>query len=163
MKSKYFNITDHPDGTADIFTVCGKNIAQNVTYEINPKQPQYIKVCHDKAWRTLFDCKGRAAKDTLYVHDVRINDDGSYDVKEYCNTKHWTHYDNGASIRQCFANIFSILGQKRMCHIMCLEKWIAIMTAFILSSNAMLDRRDFVVFKCSHKEIARRDEERMRF
>ena len=96
----YFKITAKSDGNADIFTLNGKELGQNTTYEMNPKQPKYIKIWHEKTWCTLFDYRGHAVKGTIYANNVHLNDDGSYDVQEYCHQKQWIHYDNGANNRR---------------------------------------------------------------
>lgn len=105
MKSKYFNISENQDGTFHITTQNGRIIDMAAKgYEINPKQPKFIKVCHDGgAWCSLFSSRGCALKDTMWVNDVVLNDDGSYRIKEYIHDNKWTYYDNGVS-RRCFFN-----------------------------------------------------------
>lgn len=99
MKSKYFNITENQDGTYCITTQKGVVLERAAkAYEINPKQPIFIKVRHDGgAWCSLFNKRGYALKDTMWVNDVVINDDGSYLVQEYIHDTQWKHYDNGVS------------------------------------------------------------------
>ena len=104
MKSKYFNISENQDGTFHIATKNGRLIDMAAKeYEINPKQPKFIKVRHDGgAWCSLFNNRGCALKDTMWVNDVVLNDDGSYRIKEYIHDNKWTHYDNGVSRRYFF-------------------------------------------------------------
>lgn len=96
MKSKYFIISENADGTFDIRSKNGRNIeAAAHTYEINPKQPKYIKVAHDGGrWCSLYHYRGYAAKEAMWVHDVVLLDDGSYNVKEYIHETEWKHYEN---------------------------------------------------------------------
>ena len=105
MKSKYFNISENQDGTFHITTHNGRPIDMAAKeYEINPKQPKFIKVRHDGgAWCSLFSNRGYALKDTMWVYDVMLNDDGSYRIKEYIHDNQWTYYDNGVS-RRSFLN-----------------------------------------------------------
>ena len=102
MKSKYFNISENQDGTYKITTIKGRIIDSAAQgYEINPKQPKIIKIRHDGgAWCSLINNQGCALKDTMWVNDVVINDDGSYRVQEYIHDKEWKHYDNGASAKR---------------------------------------------------------------
>lgn len=96
MKSKYFNISENKDGTFFVTTLKGRVIDTSAyMYEFNPKQPKFIKIRHDGgAWCSLFNERGCALKDTMWVNDVVLNDDGSYCVQEYMNDDKWTHYDN---------------------------------------------------------------------
>lgn len=96
MKSKYFNISENKDGTFFVTTLKGRLIEASAhMYEINPKQPKFIKIRHDGgAWCSLFNERGCALKDTMWVNDVVLNDDGSYCVQEYMNDDKWTRYDN---------------------------------------------------------------------
>lgn len=114
MKSKYFNISENQDGTYKITTIKGRIIDSAAQgYEINPKQPKIIKIRHDGgAWCSLINNQGCALKDTMWVNDVVINDDGSYRVQEYIHDKEWKHYDNGASAKRlwhkyaiCFSSV----------------------------------------------------------
>ncbi|MBQ9738750.1 MAG: hypothetical protein IJV75_04495 [Alphaproteobacteria bacterium] len=102
MKSKYFNISENQDGTYKITTIKGRIIDSAAQgYEINPKQPKIIKIRHDGgAWCSLINNQGCALKDTMWVNDVVINDDGSYRVQEYIHDREWKHYDNGASAKR---------------------------------------------------------------
>ncbi len=95
MKSKYFNISENADGTFNIRSITGRTIEKRAaSYDINPKQPKYIKVGHDKGtWCSLYSYRGYALKDTMWVDDVVLNDDGSYRVKEYMHSKEWKNYD----------------------------------------------------------------------
>ena len=102
MKSKYFNISENQNGTYRITTRKGRVIDRAAQgYEINPKQPKFIKIRHDSgAWCSLFNEHGCALKDTMWVNDVVMNDDGSYRVQEYVHDKAWRHYNNGASAKR---------------------------------------------------------------
>ncbi|MBR5130628.1 MAG: hypothetical protein IKV03_05335 [Alphaproteobacteria bacterium] len=102
MKSKYFNISENQNGTFRITTPKGRLLDSSaIKYEINPKQPKYIKIHHEGgAWCTLFSYHGYALKDTMWVNDVMLNDDGSYCVQEYIHDSKWKHYDNGVSTKR---------------------------------------------------------------
>lgn len=102
MKSKYFNISENQDGTYTVKTRKGIIIDGTAQgYEINPKQPKFIKIRHDGgAWCSLFNEHGCALKDTMWVNDVVMNDDGSYRVQEYIHDKSWRHYNNGATAKR---------------------------------------------------------------
>ena len=102
MKSKYFNISENENGTYRITTQKGNVIDVAAHgYEINPRQPRFIKIRHDGgAWCSLFNERGCALKDTMWVNDVVMNDDGSYRVQEYIHDGVWKYYDNGVSARR---------------------------------------------------------------
>lgn len=103
---KYFEIHQQDDKMLVISTKDGKKIAQDATrFEINPKQPQYIKVCCGNYWWSLYDQKGRALPDALYVYDIVLNDDGSYHIKEYGYESQWTRYDNGVTKRKIMKQV----------------------------------------------------------
>ncbi len=106
--SKYFNIHQSDDKTLTISTTDGKEIARDVTrYEINPKIPQYIKVCHNNYWWSLYDKSGKVLPDTSYVYDIVLNNDGSYHIKECGYESQWTRYDNGVTRKKIMNHIYT--------------------------------------------------------
>ena len=108
MKLKYFNISENQDGTYKITTKKGRILDVAAKgYEINAKQPKFIKIRHDGgAWCSVFNEHGSALKDTMWVNDVILNDDGSYRIQEYVHDNKWKYYDNGASTKR-FWNRYS--------------------------------------------------------
>lgn len=103
---KYFNIHQQDDEMLCISTKDGKNITQDATrYEINPKLPQYIKVCHNNYWWSLYDQNGKVLPDASYVYDIVLNDDGSYHIKECGYESQWTRYDNGVTRKKIVTHV----------------------------------------------------------
>lgn len=104
--SKYFNIHQNDDKTIDISTKDGKNITHDATRcEINPKQPQYVRVCHGNYWWSLYDQNGHIMPDASYVYDIVLNDDGSYHIKECGYESQWTRYDNGVTRKKIMKQV----------------------------------------------------------